>query len=653
MERQPLLQRSFSAGQIDGAATGRSDAGVYDAGLGWLRNMLPWASGALRLRPGSYITATLAGPRRLYGFVFNRSQRYVCAFAAGTVDFYDGTSGALVASLSGAPWTTANIYEMRIVVRGDTMVIAHEDFYPQVVKRTGATTFTLTPFAFETHSSGWPRYEPMYKFADPSVTISTSGTTGTVTVTASASVFTSDHVGSLLSKDGKQMEITGYTSGTQVTAVVRETLTGSGASTDWKESVVATARGYPRSVAFHGQRLVFGGTRDLPLHVMTSKAAAFFNFDVGTGNDDESVFIPIGGEVSTIQDVISLSTLVVLTDRGPFFLPESDTSPLTPSSANPKQVNAEPAGYDAQAVRYKDSILYVSLSGAVITELRYNPLDQGYEWATASLLFRDFPNDIRQSALVNQSFNGVESFAIFLNGDGTMQFWHKIQQENQQGWFPATTNGTIHSVAGVDENVWLAVERTIDGSPAWFLERMDETYTLDGAVRVTVGTATDSFSGFTALANTLVDVVASGVTATGATQTNSYYLGTYTVSAGGVIDISDRGYTCTQLTAGFKFPEAGIDPLPAVVRNAAGEWIGTPKKVTRVVAKVRSTLSLDIGSDSLNLLSVDDDFSVATSPLTSEHRVWRLGWGTTGVVSLRINTPLPCEILAIMREVVF
>ena len=59
---------------------------------------------------------------------------------------------------------------------------------------------------------------------------------------------------------------------------------------------------YARSVTFHDQRLIFGGSKDLPNHLFMSQAGEFFNFDVGTGLDDESIQVQIAeNQISEIK----------------------------------------------------------------------------------------------------------------------------------------------------------------------------------------------------------------------------------------------------------------------------------------------------------------------------------------------------------------
>lgn len=64
-----------------------------------------------------------------------------------------------------------------------------------------------------------------YPQSYPDATLNISGTTGTVTLTASASVFSNTDVGRIVRAGNGKIEITGYTSGTVVTGTVLETVT--------------------------------------------------------------------------------------------------------------------------------------------------------------------------------------------------------------------------------------------------------------------------------------------------------------------------------------------------------------------------------------------------------------------------------------------
>ncbi|MFE4183650.1 hypothetical protein, partial [Pseudomonas aeruginosa] len=60
---------------------------------------------------------------------------------------------------------------------------------------------------------------------------------------------------------------------------------------------------------------------------------------------------------------------------------------------------------------------------------------------------------------------------VIANDDGTLSVQHSIATERINAWGPWETDGTIHSGAGVERDLFLAVER--DGT--WRLERASET----------------------------------------------------------------------------------------------------------------------------------------------------------------------------------
>ena len=63
---------------------------------------------------------------------------------------------------------------------------------------------------------------------------------------------------------------------------------------DWEletgyENTWSNTRGWPKSATFHEGRLYFGGAKSRPNTIWGSKVVDYFNFDIGTALDDESV----------------------------------------------------------------------------------------------------------------------------------------------------------------------------------------------------------------------------------------------------------------------------------------------------------------------------------------------------------------------------
>jgi hypothetical protein len=173
-------------------------------------------------------------------------------------------------------------------------------------------------------------FSPHFKFTAPAVTLRPSATTGTIQLSASAPVFNASHIGSRLRIDGKEVEVTLVFSTVLAQANVKETLTGIAATEDWSEQAFSDAHGWPVSVCFHQDRLVIGGSRDLPNRLWLSKSADLFNFDLGEGLDDEAIeFSILSDQVNAIRHVFSGRHLQVFTSGAEWMV---TGDPLTPTS---------------------------------------------------------------------------------------------------------------------------------------------------------------------------------------------------------------------------------------------------------------------------------------------------------------------------------
>ena len=223
MARQRVHQASFLRGELDPKILSRVDLAAYGQGLKKARNVVPVNQGGIERRSGSVYRANLGAVTRIETFIFNETQEYIFAFQNQSLKIYS-TNGTLIATLSSCPWVTSELFELNFTQSGDTMIIVHENFVPQVITRVGATSFVRQAFGFEVSQNGADTFQPYFKFADDSITLDIdTATAGTgVTVTTSSSYFTSSYVGMKLRYHGSELTITGYTSATQVTATLEK-----------------------------------------------------------------------------------------------------------------------------------------------------------------------------------------------------------------------------------------------------------------------------------------------------------------------------------------------------------------------------------------------------------------------------------------------
>jgi hypothetical protein len=638
MARFKKFQTNFSAGWMSSQAAAREDLTAYQNGAETLTNVWPKIAGGVARRPGTDYLANLGGRSRIEPFFFRDGQEYVFAFQASQIKVYD-TDGALLTTITGCPWGADDLFDLRYSQSGDVMIVVHPDYKMQKITRTGASTFTRADFAFEAHSSGWPRYEPFSKFADDAITLTPSATTGSITLTTSAAHWVAGHVGSIVRYKGKQVEVTAYTSATVVSGTVRETLASTTADADWDENVFSAANGYARSVVFYSRRLVFGGSRDLPEHVFMSKTNLFFNFDLGTSLDDESIWSPLGAdEVNVIQHVVAGRHLQILTDRAEWYLPETNANPVTPSNFSPRKQTpfganrVRPFGLDGATV-------FVQRNGRAVRELLFSDIEQAYSAESVNLLADDVITGVDDAAVFRGSADTVVQFGVFVSHtDGYAAIFHAVRSEKIAGWMRWMTEGDYDSVCVTDDKLFFSVKRTVNSVDVYYLERMSVSRMIDCAVDVTRSGSTWSGAGH--LGTETVRVVSLDAT---------YDYGDYTLNGSGEFTYES---TTNTLEAGLYFTPV-IKDMRASTQAGVGSIATTRKRVVSATVVLEDTRDCVMAGQQLVIRNVTDDLSLAPDALTGIFETYPLGWDRYGQVTITQQAALPMTVLGLAKEVAF
>lgn len=212
-------QRDFSGGQMSTLARRRDDTKMQRAGLRKAENFRSRAEGGATLRPGRRPLFCQAG--RTEWLRMTPVKRFKISFSGGTVTVRNA-SDAVVFSASSMPWTADALEDIRWARFDLEVFICWRGARPKVISYDDkAEAWSIADFTFRVNASGKIR-APVYRYAPRGVTITPSGYSGSVTVTASAASFAAGMVGSALRYYDRQLMITAYTSATVVTATVTE-----------------------------------------------------------------------------------------------------------------------------------------------------------------------------------------------------------------------------------------------------------------------------------------------------------------------------------------------------------------------------------------------------------------------------------------------
>lgn len=444
-------QNSFADGEVSAEFFVRDNLN----GLSCLENMDVIAGGGLRRRRGLQSFATLNSSGRLIPFSVSESENYLLALIDGHLKIYNNSE--LVRDLL-VIWDFADIEKIQYAQRFGTMIFVHPDYRPYVLTKTDSG-FQLSEFAFEVNDADMFENMPFMKFDDASgvkitVTKNSAGN-NYATFTTNKDFWRADNVGTRIMLLDKQWQITEYTSPTVVTAYTNSQYTlPSKPVSDWSESAFSARRGWPCSITFHQDRLVFGGSKSWPSGIWMSCVGRHNNFNVGTGLDDEAIFLTLISEQrQQICTVVSSDNLQILTNVGEWAI---SSKPLTPSVVDVKQHTA----VGSVASRYlppqkiEGATVFISNTEKDIRELSLDALGENYnarDLCAASKHLMNTPIDLSYNEDTRQLY------VVMINGD--MATLNQNSALGISAWARYKTAGQFKSVATIGGVTYVIVQR--------------------------------------------------------------------------------------------------------------------------------------------------------------------------------------------------
>lgn len=642
MARMRTFKTSFTAGEVSMELAGRGDLTAYDNGAGQLTNIFVMPTGGVYRRPGLRNVDGVDSEGRLVSFEFNTEQAYLLVFRDKLIDIYENDVKLLKPDqspvIATTDWSLDQVKGMSWVQSADTLLVVHPDVPPKKLTRDKDGAWSIADWSFYTKDD--VIRQPYHKFADDAVTITASATSGTINLETSADYFVAvngaepSHVNKRLRIEGKELEVQNITDARHAVAVTKETLTTTAATEKWEEQAFSDLRGWPTTVCFHQDRLVVGGSRDLPNRLWMSKSSDLFNFDLGTGLDDEAIeFAILSDQVNAIRAVFSGRHLQVFTSGAEWMV---SGEPLTPSSIQLKRQTriGSPVDRSIPPCDVDGATLFVSRAGDELREFLFTDLEQAYQSGDLAMLARHMVNTPQ-----DQDYDKTRRHLHIVMGDGRMASLTLFRREKVTAWSRLETDGEFKSVAVVDTSTYVLVKR----GGSFRLEVFDDAYNVDAGVKKTNSTAQTTWDQLTHLEGKTVKVVGDGSP-----------MGEFLVT-GGAVELSDP---VSAVEVGLGYAHV-IEPLPPTVASAKSGTQGGYVRPISFTFRVRDTaaLSLDVGNGLHEVPFKRFGQGVLdqpTEPFTGDKTVRAYGWRQGGVAPLwRIeqDTPLPFVLLSVASEI--
>ena len=508
-------------------------------------------------------------------------------------------------------------------------------------------------------------------------TLTLSGTSGSVTVTASAVTginsgdgFKTTDIGRLIrwkdpANNWTWLKITAWTSTTVVTATIRGLAASAGTATAaWRLGVYSETTGYPTVITFFQDRVFLAGASSYPdrwdLGRMGGYSDTEFQFAPtdrdGTVTDDAAINGTLqSGQVNRIQwaGTDNRGLIIGTTKKEWLVRPSATNEILTPENAKADPFSS--IGSAAiQPVQAESGTLFIQRARRRLHDIIYSferdtlkPRDLTIaaehitQSGVAEIKFQQEPINTIWARRTDGLLIGMTYYpdeAVFaahrhpLGGDGLVK-----------------SISVIPSIDGARDDLWMIVQRTIDGTTRRYIEYMTRYYESDIAKEDAFhvdcgltydGAATATVSGFEHLEGEELKVIVDGKSHPDLTVTN------------GVITLAN-GRTGEVISAGLGNTWAFLSQ-----RMEAGSQDGTAqgktKRITGFVVRLMKTLGMYYGPNADDVdeydfnQGADYDETLALFDGDTEFLRFPSGYETDGSIYLSHDGVFPAALLSIM-----
>jgi hypothetical protein len=582
-----LLKSDFTSGEVDPLLKARTDIKHYFSGAEKLRNVLVMPQGGIKDRPGlkfiNDVSTLISGNypddgARFVSFEFSSDTTYLLLFLDQEIRIYK--DGAQVHSITGlTQWTGAKLANINWTQSNDTLIIFHPETQPYTIVRVSDTNWTITALSFD--------YIPQYDYSPsestPAGSITPSAVDGQIKITGTGTNFTiGAYVGQKISGNGGLCRVVQVNSTTSITVTVEIPFWNTDAitTTNWTlhsgfEDAWSGSRGWPACGTFHDGRLWLGGG-PRPSTIWGSRVGDFFDFEPGSGLDDEPVEFTLDtDQLNEITNIFSLRDLVIFTTGGEFYIPER---PITPNSGSTINATRRGSKKGLRVMELDGAGLFIQRGGKAVRE--FVLLQDGSSNYTAdnlSLLSSHMINNPVDFNKRRSTSTDESDLLVLVNPDGTAAICSTIRSQQVVAWSTMDTpNGTLMNVGIDDGEIYFLIKRTIGGSNAWFVEKFDNNLRMDSAVYVdTSGGATSTITAAHLASEDEIHCYA-----------DDNYQGSFTLDGSGQATIpneSDAYYEC-----GYFF-EVDALTLPIEPTLPEGTAFGKKKRILEVTAELSET----------------------------------------------------------------
>lgn len=674
-----LIHNSFTAGELDGKLKSRNDLATYYSGASKLRNVLPIPQGALKRRPGlGYINEHLNSNIRMIEFLYSDNYKYILVFEPGYVTIYkdDTVISSVLISI-----TAKQLKNITFSQSNDYLLIFHEEFSPKYILRednliwsTGDWVLKNIPTANILNVQS-PTTLKITNTSGGNIDFAEwiDGSTYIGKAVTIDDYFESEDVGKYLRGSyGGYARIDVYTDKKNVIVTILSPFTNEISdgltqmrAGEWskEEEVFSDTYGYPKCGFFYQGRLWLASTPFLPDGIWASKT----NNEDDFGNwvpdfADNGIFLRIRDSRGGFHHINAGKHLTFFSTEGNYFIETPNNEPIIPTNVSIKPVIANVGAKNSlRSFIVSGSTIFMREGGKSLIEATYSFANGSYSSIDLNLLASHILNDPIDMTYRKQTNTDEADYLIVINKNGSASVLCVLREQEVIAWSVIETEGKFKRVVSNGDEIYFIVERVINNSIKYFMEKFNSELLLDCAVINTGFKLTynndfllydgipltykliikNSISNLSHLKNETVKVITDNIIREDQLVTeDTIYL--------------NSGITAKSIQAGLNFPivqepdyQVYVESMPIEIDNNLGSTVGTKKRISKITSMIFETSHLIINKNKVPIRKIGITNLNESIPLLTENLITTgiLGWDEELKISIGQTLPLPFTLL--------
>lgn len=251
----------------------------------------------------------------------------------------------------------------------------------------------------------------------------------------------------------------------------------------WDEPMMSNLRGWPRAAAAAAGRLIFVDFPNIADGIAVSSSRGLSDFSVGV-DDDDAIARTVGDDGPRFLHAINAGDLLLLSDRGCYYVDLRNNAVITPTTFNPVLFDQRGCG-SIRPIQVTDGVVFVEANGETVSaalldgniylKWTIQPLTEMHDHLIKTPVFLCGPS---------LTSADPEKFVLVLNVDGTIAaMTYSVSLRNSRvGVAPWETDGDYIAAAPVFGSYMTIVDRQVSGSTQRMLEEYSDEALVDCGV---------------------------------------------------------------------------------------------------------------------------------------------------------------------------